>query len=271
MLEYLGVADLIDFHLVDACYRADFPESSIRVPFGLDAIIDTHCRAFPAEAKAIERFFGLCRQLHHEAHVLPPAIGLAGLDEAARKYPALFKYVRATIADVLDEHFQDPRLKGVASTLWPYFGSPPSRGSMITFATVVSVYADGSWFPRGGFQSLVDALSSAVSKGGGEIVVDTSVTGIRVADGRVTGVTLEDGRKIAAPVIVSGIAAPTTFESLVGLSIFPVGSSSDCGACVCRLQRSCCSSARRSTWLRSAPRTRSSDRCTTTTNAPTRT
>jgi prolycopene isomerase len=223
MLEYLGAADLVDFHRVDACYRADFPESSIRVPFGLDAIIDSHCQAFPAEAEAIERFFGLCRTLHHEAHVLPPAIGLARLDEAARKYPALFKYVRATIADVLDEYFQDPHLKGVVSALWPYFGSPPARASMITFATVVSVYADGSWFPRGGFQSLVDALASAVSKGGGEIVAETNVTGIRVADGRVTGVTLQNGRAIAAPVIISGIAAPTTFESLVGLEHLPSG------------------------------------------------
>lgn len=223
MLEHLGVADRIDFQPVDACYRADFPESSIRVPFGLEAIIDTHCRAFPAEAEAIERFFGLCRQLHHEAHVLPPAIGLAGLDEAARKYPALFKYARRTIADVLDEHFQDPRLKGVISTLWPYFGSPPSRGSMVTFSTVVSVYADGSWFPRGGFQSLVDALSSAVLKGGGEIVVESTVTGIGVAEGRVSGVTLEDGRELAAPVVVSAIAAPTTFQSLVGLEHLPRG------------------------------------------------
>ena len=230
MLEYLGVADLVDFHPVDSCYRADFPESSIRVPFGLDAIIEVHCREFPAEAKAIEGFFRLCRQLHHEAHVLPPVIGLAGLDEAARKYPALFKYVRATIADVLDEYFEDPRLKGVVTALWPYFGSPPSRASMITFATVLSVYADGSSFPRGGFQSFVDALSSAVVKGGGEIVIDTAVTGISVADGRAIGVTLETGRALAAPVIISSIAAPTTFESLVGLENLP-------GGFVKRLQR----------------------------------
>jgi len=223
MLEHLGVADQIDFLPVDVFYRADFPESSIRVPFGLDAIVDSHCRAFPAEAQAIERFFGLCRQLHHEAHVLPPAIGLAGLDEAARKYPVLFKYHRATIADVLDEHFQDPRLKALISVTWPYLGSPPSRGSIVTFATIISVYSDGSWFPRGGIQSLVDALSSAVLKGGGEIVVESGVTGIRLAGGRVSGVTLEAGREIAAPVVVSNAAAPTTFESLVGLEHLPSG------------------------------------------------
>lgn len=233
MLEHLGVGEEIDFLPVDACYRADFPESSLTVPFGLDAIIESHCRAFPAEAKAIERFFGLCRRLHHEAHVLPPAIGLAALDETARKYPDLFKYHRATIADVLDEHFEDPRLKATISVIWPYFGSPPSRGSIVTFATIMSVYADGSWFPRGGFQSLVDALADAVLKAGGEIVLETEVTDIRVADGRVAGVRVADsratgvtpatGREIAAPVVVSNIAAPATFESLVGCEHLPAG------------------------------------------------
>ncbi|HYB23767.1 MAG TPA: NAD(P)/FAD-dependent oxidoreductase [Solirubrobacteraceae bacterium] len=223
MLEYLGVGNMIDFRPVDVLYRADFPQSSIRVPVGMEAIVDAHCRAFPAEAKAIERFFALCRQLHHEAHTLPPVLGLSRLDEVAGKYPVLFRYLRATIADVLDEYFHDPRVKQVLGVTWPYLGSPPSRASMVTFSALQSVFAGGLWFPLGGFQALVDALASAVSKAGGEIAVESCVTGIRVADGRVSGVTLQSGREIAAPVVVSNAAARTTFESLVGFEHLPSG------------------------------------------------
>jgi len=85
------------------------------------------------------------------------------------------------------------------------------------------VFADGSWSPLGGAQSLVDALASGVLRGTGEIVVDSAVTGITVTDARVSGVTLEDGRAICAPVVVSNISALTTFQSLVGLEHFPSG------------------------------------------------
>ena len=35
----------------------------------------------------------------------------------------LFKYRRATLADVLDEHVKDPLAKAVCGASWPYLGT----------------------------------------------------------------------------------------------------------------------------------------------------
>jgi prolycopene isomerase len=222
MFALLGVDDMIDFHRVDTFYSALFPDDlHIEIPPGLDGLIEAHARLFPAEAEAIEQFFRLCHQLHHDAHVLPPALGLDRLDEVGRQFPVLVKYLRATIGDVLDELFVDPRLKSVASVSWPYLGSPPSRGSMITFSTLVSVFSvDGVFYPRGGFQSLVDALVEAIVRGGGEIVVESPAQRITIENGKVAGVELPGGL-VKAPVVVSNADAMTTFEKLVGEEHLP--------------------------------------------------
>jgi prolycopene isomerase len=219
----LGVGDMVDFQLTESWYKASFPDVTLDVPFLIDPYIEAHQRLFPQEAAAIEKYFRLCVQLHHEAHVLPPALGLDKLDEAARRYPVLFKYLRATIEDAVSEHLSDPRMRALGSALWPYIGSPPSEGSLITYATHLSVLVDGVYYPRGSAQTMVDALCTAVVRHGGEIVVERSAEQIILEDGRAVGVAISGGERVSAPVVVSAVAAPMTFEQLVGLEHLPSG------------------------------------------------
>lgn len=222
-LEYLGVGDVCRFIPLESNYRAVFPDFQIETPFGLDEFIEVHCEHFPDQAGKIRDFFGLCRKLHKEAHELPPQLGLAGLDEAARQYPVLFRYIKANTGDALDEYFDDPLLKGVASVAWPYLGSPPSRLDFVTFSTVLSVYLEGCFYPAGGFQSLADALHAGLERHGGELVLGRRVTRIVVEDGRATGVELEGGDRIPAQRVISNADATATFEELVGADHLPGG------------------------------------------------
>lgn len=221
LLRHLGVKDrcsLIPAHLN---YTAAFPGLVVTTPFGLEAFVEAHCRAFPEEAEAIERFFRLCHQVHHEAHELPPQIGIRDLDAVARRFPVLVKYLRATVDQVLDEHFCDPRLKGLCSVLWPYAGAPPSRLSFVTFATSVSVYLDGAFYCQGSFQSMADAFAAAVCEQGGEIALSSGVAKITVSDERASGVVLGDGQEVRAGVVVSNADARSTLEDLVGAEHLP--------------------------------------------------
>lgn len=221
-LELLGVGDRVRFMQVEPAYKAVFPDGlEIEVGDDLDELIERHQRLFPNEADAIERFFRLCRQLHKEAHGLPPRLGLDNLDEAAERFPALFAHLRSTVAEVMDEHFDDERLKAVASVCWPYMGSPPSRLSFVTFSTVLSVLLEGAFHSEGGFQAIPDALAEAYQREGGELLLNRQVTRIPVEDGRASGVELDDGTRVRASAVVSNADASTTFREMVGEEHLP--------------------------------------------------
>ena len=127
VLDYLGVRDRCRFLPAESNYRAVFPDFEITTPFGIDEFVDVHCERFPGGADGLREFFHLCRKLHKEAHELPLKVGLAGLDEAVRRFPVLFKYIKSTTQEGLDDYLDDPVLKSVASVAWPYLGLPPSR------------------------------------------------------------------------------------------------------------------------------------------------
>ena len=187
VLDYLGVRDRCRFIELESNYRAVYDDFEIETPFGLEEFTERHCEAFPKQADKLREFFPLCRKLHKEAHELPPQLGLAGLDEAARQYPVLFKYIKSPTQEGLDAYLDDPLLKSVASVAWAYLGTPPSRLDFVTFSTVLSVYLEGCFYPEGGFQSLADALSEGMQRNGGELVLGRRVTGITVDDGQRDG------------------------------------------------------------------------------------
>jgi prolycopene isomerase len=223
LLSWLGVRDKCRFVPLEGNYRAVYSDYEISTPFGLDAFTEVHCERFPEHATRLREFFDLCRTLHKQAHELPPRVGLAGLDEAAARFPVLFRYIKATAGDVLDEYFDDPLVKSVASVSWPYLGLPPSRLDMVTFSTVLNVYLEGCFYPDGGFQSLADALLAGMERAGGELLLGRSAARILVEDGRAAGVELEGGEVVRAGMVVSNADATRTFLEMVGPEHLPAG------------------------------------------------
>lgn len=221
LLEWLGVRDRCRMIPLESNYRAVFPDYEIVTPFDFDEFVELHQREFPAESDSIDRFFRLCRQMHKQAHELPPQVGLGGLDEAAKRFPVLFRYIRATVSEVLDEHFRDPLLKAAATVAWPYVGLPPSRLSYLTFSTVLSVYLEGCFYPQGGFQSLADALLAGMRRNDGELVLGRRATRIMIEDGRATAVELDGGDVVRCGAVVSNADATATFEQMIGAEYLP--------------------------------------------------
>ena len=77
--------------------------------------------------------------------------------------------------------------------------------------------------PRGGAQSLTDALVARLAGLGGEVVVDAEVTRVVVRDGRVRGVEVRGGETYDAPVVVADVAAQRLFGGLVQEADLPAG------------------------------------------------
>lgn len=222
MLRYLDVRDRCDFVPLLDIYKTVLPGFELAVPSGAEEVVEAHARHFPEQRKELQAFFDLHARFFRDATHLSTQVSLRNLDDAVRKFPTFFRYRNLTLGEVLDEFFEDPRVKAVCSSMWPYLGLPPSRLSFYVFSQLMSVLVDGgSHYSRGSFQRLVDALVEALVRDGGELAVSTEVERISVDGGRVRGVRLTDGRELRAPVVISNADARLTFEQLVGEDHLP--------------------------------------------------
>ena len=69
--------------------------------------------------------------------------------------------------------------------------------------------------PRGGAQSLTDALVRRLASRGGELLTGTPVARVVVSGGRVTGVVTAEGESYDAPAVLADVVAPHLFGGLV--------------------------------------------------------
>jgi len=222
LLEALDVRAEAPLVPIDPVYTTVFPDLTLPAPVGLEAFLDAHLEHFPSEEKGLRELLQECLAIRAEAHRADELSSPFTGGHAADRFPTLLRYRRATLAEVMDAHLDDPRLKAAFATLWPYLGLPPSKVSFLYWATMLLSYvADGAFYCRGTFQKLADLLAASVERSGGEVLLRASVRRILVEDGRAAGVVLENGQRIEAPLVVSNTSLRETVDELVGAEHFP--------------------------------------------------
>lgn len=223
LLNHLGVRDRCEFLPVgDPFYTVHFPDLTLAVPTGRDAYLAAHLQHFPGEAPGLRRLVDLSAQIAADLSGLPEEIGVGDLPRLAWRFPTLVRYRNATMKRLIDRELHDSRLKSAYATLWHWVGSPPSRASFLAWAAMMGHYIeDGAYYCRGGYQTLADAVTAALERAGGELVLGSRVTRILASERRVQGVTLDTGQRIAAPVVISNADPRVTFRELLGESHLP--------------------------------------------------
>lgn len=133
----------------------------------------------------------------------------------------LLRVAGMNIYDLLDEQFDDDRVKGLLA-LEAMQGSamgPRTPGTVLTWLHRLANARDRSVTVAAGPEScLASALAKALEATGGTVRYGARVQSITTGEaGRASGVTLDNGEHIAAQTVVSGIDPRGTFEHLVGL------------------------------------------------------
>lgn len=206
--------------------RVVYPDFEVRLRAGEDAFVSGLTDLFPTERQRLLELVRLCRVVAEEAMLAEEILdqGRNSSVSPARALANLFRYRRATLAQVLDEFLVDPRLKSACAALWPYLGLPPSQLSFLYWASMMAGYIyEGGYYCRHSFQTYADQLAAAITRHGGEVLLNSSVRGIDVAHGKINGVVLENGQFIQADTVVSGADLRLTAERLIGREHLPDG------------------------------------------------
>jgi len=134
-----------------------------------------------------------------------------------------------SIADLLEEYFESPQMRGVlaVSGVIGTWAGPRSSGTAYVMAHHkigdVGEGQLGSWgFPEGGMGAVSDALRDAAIANGAAVRTDAPVARIDARNGRVRGVTLASGEELAADVVVAATHPKITFCQQIDRAELPL-------------------------------------------------
>jgi len=149
-----------------------------------------------------------------------------GLD--VRTVGDVTRLMTMSIADLLDEWFESPQVKGALAVngvigTWagPY---EPGTAYVMAHHSIGDVGDGklGSWgFPEGGMGGVSAAIRRSAESFGAEIRTDARVERLIVNGGLAQGAVLADGTELRAPVVVTSLHPRTAFLDHVGRADLP--------------------------------------------------
>ncbi|KAF0845320.1 phytoene desaturase family protein [Nocardia caishijiensis] len=211
----LGIEDKLEFVQEHDLYRAVVPgELDVTLPADWDGAIAALEDQFPGNRDRVAKFFDLLKTITFWQIAAMRGMPAEQID------PVLFRYGLRSVRSVLDEFFDDDRIKLALGMYWTYLGQPPSKLLFQDLALTLFAYLEFKpWHVRGGSQAMSTAILDSFLGAGGEVRFNTGVAAILAQDGRVLGVRLDDGTEITAPEVVSNASLPTTYGMLRGIDL----------------------------------------------------
>ena len=213
----------VEFLAHPTLFRAIFPEHDIRVPNrNLQGYRDILTGAFPAEKDGINALFDGMRALQQDFGKLYAAHGKVDMSRFPMDFPYLFRYAGSTWAQIIDPVIKDPKLKGIISAQWGYYGLPPSKLASIYYGMPLYGYlTGGGFYPKGRSQTISNALVKFIEERGGRVLLNTRVEKILMQNGAACGVRTVGNRQYLAKVVVSNASAYDTFHRMLEADLVP--------------------------------------------------
>jgi len=198
-------------------YRAIYPDYDIRVPQkDLAGYVDILTKHFPEEREGIKGLVEDIQGLAQDVGRLRGARGQVDMSRFSQEFPHISRYSGKTWADMMDAHIKDARLRAIVSTLWGYYGLPPSKLSAFFYALPTLGYLEeGGYYVNGKSQNLSNALVKYIDERGGKVLLNTRVKQILTKDHAAYGVRSDDGREFFGRVVVSNANAYDTFHVML--------------------------------------------------------
>ncbi|NJM98941.1 MAG: NAD(P)/FAD-dependent oxidoreductase [Phormidesmis sp. RL_2_1] len=183
-LNYIGKS--VPFNSLDSdCVdRIITPEVDFRIPLGWENLRDRLLATFADEAKAINLYCDEIARLHQQMVALGEDLRWYDLKWAdwikLPKYWHLYSRRNWTLQDLYQHCGLSPKLQALLAGQSGDYALPPKDIALLTHASLVSDYAEGSYYPQHHFKHLVDTMVDAIIEGGGLVQFSTPVEHIEV-------------------------------------------------------------------------------------------
>jgi phytoene dehydrogenase-like protein len=207
----------VEFEPHPNLYRMIFPDYDIRVPQkNITAYINNLIELFPEEKTGIEGIFEDMEGISNDIGKFSAAGGNINMNTFVQDFPYLVKSANRTWGDLVDARITNPKLKTIVSSLWVYYGLPPSKLSPYYYAMPTFAYLkNGGYYPRGKSQKISDAFEKFIEGHGGKVMISSRVEKILTKDNAAYGVVTEDGKEYTAKVVVSNANTFDTFNKMM--------------------------------------------------------
>ena len=222
-LEDLGVLDRLKLVELPEIYRLKTPKLDISVPQrNPQAYVAMLREHFPDEAEGIRSFVEEMTAVSEEVDTLNKKKGKFIKIIFPLQYPKMWGIRKKTLAQMLNEHVENPELQHILSALWGYYGLPPSKLSAFYYANATGGYLrNGSYYIEKRSQALSDALAHVIEEAGGTIHYETPAEKIALKEDAVSGVETARGKTFPARAVVSNASALTTMKKMLPSGVIP--------------------------------------------------
>jgi phytoene dehydrogenase-like protein len=216
-LDLLRVSKNISFVRVDPVRKSIFPDIDVIVDAEVNVYIERLSTLFPQESGKIRKFFEAVNSVYNET-LLATDMLIAGRLELNNVPPQILRFMAISYKDLLDEYFDDLRLKAILSDRCPFIGLPPSKVSALSMiAMIMSYFNLGAYRPAGGFQRLADVLADGIRKNGGAVILGNGAKKILLdGDNNCYGVRCDNDEEYTLRHVISNADFNYTFINLLG-------------------------------------------------------
>jgi all-trans-retinol 13,14-reductase len=197
-----------------------FPDFQVDVPSEPDEYQSHLISLFPAEYKAIDRYFNDMELFSKRLQFLFLPKLLPGVLSKIAK-PICRMMLKKTPEQSVEKYFQQigssQKLKAAICAPWATYGGLPEECSVYEHWITYGSYRFGAWYPAGGAQSISEYLKDFIEKKGGTVAVESGVEEIVLdsTNKKAIGVRLESSDVVHGKSIVSGVGIHSTFTKLL--------------------------------------------------------
>jgi phytoene desaturase len=179
-------AEQLDLVKLDPGYRVFFEEYAgpLDVRSGQDANREVFEATEPGAGAALDRYLESAKEVHDLAvkRFLYNSFGTPSSllrPDILRNGPRLSALLTRSLQSHVASRFSDPRLRQILGYPAVFLGTAPDRAPSMYHLMSWMDLADGVYYPRGGFGSLIEAVSDLAREAGVRLHTGTTVSAIR--------------------------------------------------------------------------------------------
>jgi prolycopene isomerase len=203
---------------VPEAYRLILGERSIdiRVPFGIEAVIDLIEAQVPGSRESVTRYFSLCREVLETLTYLDQHREDVNRKELIANHSSFLNTGGYTVQQVTDAVGVPPRAQEILYAYWCFLGVPARRLSFTIWGAMLYTFlASGAFVPRRRSHGLASAMVQKIEALGGRVEYNQRVDSISTSRGKVREIHTAGGDRIGAKQVICDVSPSLVFNRLI--------------------------------------------------------